>query len=170
MYTYLLPYLYIVLLSVWIRSITGISFQYVRFIPSAYRGGGATRQWSEFQIFYESKRADYSSAVASAPDHLPGGWVEGPSAAIDNSYTTKFCGENSRNDAFTINFNKLVNMDEYILCTANDASERDPISWTVQGSTDSSNWVTLDIQVNYAVPITRGACTATLRLIPPTGK
>ena len=35
--------------------------------------------------------------------------------------------------------------------TANDEDSRDPVSWTLQGSNDGTNWTTLDSRTNYSV-------------------
>jgi predicted alpha-1,2-mannosidase len=37
---------------------------------------------------------------------------------------------------------------QYTLTSANDVPERDPRSWTLQGSTDGTNWVTVDSRSN----------------------
>jgi hypothetical protein len=40
----------------------------------------------------------------------------------------------------------------YTITSANDAPERDPLSWTLQGSNDGSNWTTIDSRSNQDFP------------------
>ncbi|NIP92378.1 MAG: hypothetical protein GWO24_02425, partial [Akkermansiaceae bacterium] len=42
-----------------------------------------------------------------------------------------------------------VTIDSYAFATANDAPERDPITWSFQGSGDGVNWTTLDVRNNH---------------------
>lgn len=48
--------------------------------------------------------------------------------------------------------------------TANDEISRDPVSWTIQGSNDDINWITLDTQTNYNVSTTRNVQVGTFTL------
>lgn len=48
--------------------------------------------------------------------------------------------------------------------TANDETSRDPISWTIQGSNDGTNWTSLDTQSNYSVTTTRKSTVGTFTL------
>jgi hypothetical protein len=40
----------------------------------------------------------------------------------------------------------------YNLCTANDSSERDPVSWRLESSLDGFSWKTVEEQVNFTPP------------------
>jgi hypothetical protein len=40
----------------------------------------------------------------------------------------------------------------YTITSANDAPERDPLNWTLQGSNNGSNWTTIDTRTNQDFP------------------
>ena len=40
----------------------------------------------------------------------------------------------------------------YTITSANDFPERDPLSWSLQGSNDGSNWTTIDSRTNQDFP------------------
>jgi hypothetical protein len=40
----------------------------------------------------------------------------------------------------------------YTIASANDAPERDPLSWTLQGSTNGTTWTTIDTRTNEDFP------------------
>lgn len=80
---------------------------------------------------------------------------EQPPAAIDNNYYTKYLNFDKLNTGVVISgANGAVPVTRMILATANDASERDPASYTLEGSFDGITWA----------PISSGA------LALPTGR
>ena len=62
-------------------------------------------------------------------------------------------------------------VDGYRWATANDADERDPVGWRVDGSHDGVNWITLDEHSNYPTPTARNAYLSDFALgaHPPFG-
>lgn len=72
---------------------------------------------------------------------------------IDNSTATKWFLYNP--DDFssfpiqaTFKFNTASVVAQYTITSANDAAERDPKNWTLQGSNDSTAWTILDTRTN----------------------
>lgn len=56
-----------------------------------------------------------------------------------------------------INFASAQKVTHYNWATGNDAVERDPAAWRLQGSYDGVNWVDLDVRTGYVATGTRNA-------------
>jgi hypothetical protein len=87
--------------------------------------------------------------TSSPPEELP--------QLIDNDVNTKWLSYSyiTSKPVLMWDFGSTVTVDSYRWATANDATDRDPISWTVEGSTDGISWVMLDSVNNFATPIAR---------------
>jgi hypothetical protein len=76
---------------------------------------------------------------------------EGNTNLIDNNVNTKY---------LTVHASAWVQyqspsaaiVTSYTLTSANDAAERDPLSWTLQGSNNGSSWTTIDSRSNEDFP------------------
>lgn len=74
---------------------------------------------------------------------------ENSSKLIDNNIDTKFfTGGYEPGLWMQVQFNDPVAVAVYTITSGNDAHERDPKSWELQGSNDGTNWTDLDIQTN----------------------
>lgn len=76
---------------------------------------------------------------------------EGSKKLIDNNTTTKvFLGNvgTALNWTFAYQEPQLIN--GYSMTSGNDAPERDPKRWTVEGSVDGENWTVIDERVDQA--------------------
>ncbi|MBN1412450.1 MAG: hypothetical protein JW969_16505, partial [Spirochaetales bacterium] len=62
---------------------------------------------------------------------------------IDNSSSTKYLTFHA-SGWVQLSQTSLSVVTQYTITSANDAAERDPYTWTLQGSTNGSSWVTLD--------------------------
>jgi uncharacterized protein YjdB/beta-glucanase (GH16 family) len=77
-------------------------------------------------------------------------WDDSPAAErfptlIDNNVNTKYLTfHNAGWVQFQAPSSYIVN--RYTITSANDAPERDPLNWTLQGSTNGSTWVTMNTQ------------------------
>jgi hypothetical protein len=70
---------------------------------------------------------------------------ENSSKLVDNNFTTKFLAFNYQSDFYVqLSFPSKVKLDAYTLTSGNDAPERDPKDWNLQGSNDGTNWTTID--------------------------
>ncbi|MBY0401919.1 hypothetical protein K2X89_16620, partial [Myxococcota bacterium] len=60
-----------------------------------------------------------------------------------------------------------VEIDAYTITTANDASERDPVRWTLEASLDGVNWDILDNKTaaDYATPTARSTSTPSIPIV-----
>lgn len=85
---------------------------------------------------------------ANVTDHPAG---EAPRHMIDNNGNTKFLIFNFNNYKPVIMIFEPTDpavVDQYILAAANDAPDRDPREWTIEGSDDMGTWVVLDTRSN----------------------
>ncbi|MGB0145284.1 MAG: discoidin domain-containing protein, partial [Akkermansiaceae bacterium] len=106
-------------------------------------------QIGEFQLLFGGMRLDGATAFSPGANS-PGG--EGPGQANDNSPNTKWLDFRRTDATLVLDFGESVEVDSYRLATANDSSERDPMSWRVEGSFDGSEWFILDEQIQAPVP------------------
>jgi len=70
---------------------------------------------------------------------------EGSNKLVDNDINTKYLFfDYAANDWFQISFTEPTAIGAYNFTSANDASSRDPKTWTLEGSDDGVNWTVLD--------------------------
>ena len=117
------------------------SFQYYRFTPVKLRNGAAANsvQMSELQLFLGATQRT-GAQVSNPGGNNPGN--EGPNNLVDNNTNTKWLDFN-RNPVI-LNYGTPVVVDSYRWATANDANERDPIRWLLEGSNDGTSWTLMD--------------------------
>jgi hypothetical protein len=74
--------------------------------------------------------------------------AETPPNVVDNTTDTKWLAFDGAGTFLDIRFkqNGRSAVNEYTITSANDFEERDPYSWTLQGSNDGNNFTTLDTQ------------------------
>ena len=89
---------------------------------------------------------------------------ETPDLSVDGSLSTKWLDFNQ--GALVFDFGSARRVDGYRWATANDATERDPVQWRLEGSDDQLNWVLVDDRVgeDYPTPVSRFTYTPTLDL------
>jgi hypothetical protein len=74
---------------------------------------------------------------------------ENSSKLIDNNIDTKFfTGDYKQGFWLQLQFNEAVAVSVYTITSGNDAHERDPKSWELQGSADGMGWTNLDTQTD----------------------
>ncbi len=110
-------------------------------------------QFAEIEFLYNGTRVNYTGATATNPGGAnPAG--EEPDKGIDNNTATKFLDYSGNGGAFgsviswklVVDFSTPRTVDAFRFCTANDVDGRDPVRWTMEGSTDNVNWRTLNTQ------------------------
>lgn len=150
-----------------IRSVAGGSstYQYVRFTVTSLRPG--TRQGlvqiSEFQ-FYNSGLPISEIPLVSNPggSNAPDAG-EGVNMLVDSNWGSKWLDAN--NQPVIFDFGAPVTFDGYEFITGNDAPERDPVSWTLEGSNDQQNWTLVEnVNFTYPTPIPRVISTQPIPL------
>lgn len=132
------------------------TFRYFRFVPTKTRdnpGVANSIQISEFQFL----RHDIPISVTGVSVANPGGNNpngETPGNLLDGNLSSKWLDFNKSPLLFT--FPAPVTVDAYRFTTANDAEERDPSNWKLEGSLDGTNWTLLDDIDSYSATTTRG--------------
>lgn len=142
-----------------LANLNSVSYRYYRFAPQKLRNDNQNIiQIAELIILLNNQRVDYSLAKAINLDPNNNLIFDNPKdlsplQGIDNNIYTKWL--DLHKGSLIIDFGKDTEMNKYSFVTANDAPERDPISWIFYGSKDFYNWETLDIKENFATPIER---------------
>lgn len=159
-------------------SIPGVGYRFVRWTVTGRRAPTATFGNAVQIADFELTRAGASLAWATGTSASnpggsnPGG--EGPPNLVDADAATKVLDFNfsssstslTGSSVFMVTMPASREFDGYRFRTANDAPERDPVSWTLEGSEDGSTWKRLAQQTNVAVPTARGAWTTTFASAP----
>ena len=121
-----------------------------RFIPVRARSGN-TVQIAELVFYFQGSQIDLPGAVAR---RLPGG--DGPeeedaSFAVDGRRATKFL--DFRGIGFEVTLQSARQVDAVAYVTANDAPERDPVAFMLEGLSDS--WRPLAAPAGLSPPTAR---------------
>ena len=141
--------------------ITGFAFRYFRWTITANRTVGSSvstlTQASEFRIRNGAADVSMASATIAATTIVESGGT--PIAnLIDGNTATKMISINETLPrSVTINMGSLIACTGYRWFTADDASSRDPVSWTLEGSVDNITYILLDTKTSFAVTTTRQA-------------
>jgi len=138
-----------------LRSVT---FRYYRLRPTGLRSGQANSvQLSEVRFKNDAAFVSFSNAVAINP----GGsnpYGMGPAMGIDGKVQTKWLDK--QKGPLVIDFGTGTQASHFRFTTANDAEERDPVTWSIEGSNDTADWTVLqDQSIAYSTPTARGATT-----------
>ncbi|GAA4051637.1 hypothetical protein GCM10022409_43150 [Hymenobacter glaciei] len=86
--------------------------------------------------------------ITSRGENLPN---EGKAQAFDLNNGTKWLDFNATS-YLQIQYQNAAAFNQYVLVSGNDSPERDPTTWTVQGSNDGSKWTVLDSQSGQSWP------------------
>lgn len=95
---------------------------------------------------------DITDLGGSITAQFPIAGAESVEKLIDNDPGTKYLGVNASGGWVQYQTASAYVVNQYTLTSANDAEERDPLSWTLQGSNDGSSWATLDSRANENFP------------------
>lgn len=137
------------------------TYPYFRFTQTQLRAPANSIQLSEFQFIKSGAPLSLTGVTVTNPGgNSPGG--EPPSALIDGSTGTKWLDFNKQAVVFQFPDGgdgdtdpDPVTIDSYNFATANDATERDPVSWTFEGSLDGVNWDIIDLRTNFPTTTAR---------------
>ena len=139
-------------------------YRFYRFTATELRDGATANsvQLAELALYSGANRL-HAIAVANPGGNNPVG--EGPQQADDALVATKWLDFNK--GMLVYDYGTNVEIDGYSLTTANDAVERDPIRWRLEGSEDGALWQLLDDQTgaDYPTPLARQTASP---LIPIT--
>ena len=133
-------------------------YRYIKWYISANRSSPNVTQMSEFEICDNSwtkmARPSWTSITADKAWHS-WEWID---KLIDGSTSTKYCTPNNPPITITIDLWTTVDFstyNKYKRYTANDAYQRDPISWTISVSNDGSNWTEVSSVSNASITTSR---------------
>lgn len=153
--------------SLVVRTVAGgsVTFRYVRFTPTKLRDDNAANsiQLSEFQILDGATALTPVAATNPGGDN-PGGGGEGPDKAIDGNFGSKWLDFNKR--SLVVDLGASVSFDNYAFVTGNDAPERDPMRWILEGSNDGSTWTLIEnfSDLDFPLPSARSALSQDIPL------
>ncbi|NNM31115.1 MAG: hypothetical protein HKO57_16475, partial [Akkermansiaceae bacterium] len=159
-----------------IRSVeqSAAMFRYYRFSPVRLRealpkvGGANSIQMGEFEFF--NGISEVSPVGATDDGNSPP--AEGPGNLIDGDFGSKWL--NFGKGPVIFDMGSPAEIDGYSFTTGNDAPERDPIAWILEGSDDQACWITIDnvsevqgspgVEFNFLPPLGRGLDTQVIPL------
>ena len=132
----------------------GAGVRYVRFTVAQTRTAGQAPAMSELQLMLKGEIAAYPADVLiyATSSNGPTG---GPDRLIDANTVTKWLASAANGQYVRIDLRRPMAVDGYRWYTANDAAERDPVSWKVEVSTDNATWFTVDERSGETVTATR---------------
>jgi len=141
-------------------------YRYFKFLPQAMRSATPdAMQYSEFELtdgtsYYSPSSASqlYRADDTDGDDYVANQRV---AASIDGSTSTKLYNGGWASKYYLYDmgasFNTVLTGWRYI--TGDDVDGRDPVSWTLLGSTNNSDWVLLDQRVNETITTSRSTAT-----------
>lgn len=132
------------------------TYQYYMFRQTKLRNDATANsiQLSEFQLKLAGGNLDLNPVIVTNPGgNNPVSGNENPDKVKDGFTTTKWLDFNKKELVFT--FPAPTTIDGYNFATANDGTERDPVSWIFYGSTNGTDWIPLDMRNDVAVTTTR---------------
>ena len=129
-----------------------ISVRYIRVSPQVMKNGVAKPyQLSRFDLMAAGEilaYADGTTAYGEINNRTDG---EGTHRILDGSVNTKYFSDTTVVNPFVIVLPSEMMIDGYTWYTANDASARDMVSWTVEVSTDNVSWMQVDSRENQTI-------------------
>ncbi len=132
----------------------GAGVRYVRLAVTLTRTANQPPAISEFQLLrdgvYVPCPADTVATVSSS-----NGPTGGADRLIDNNTVSKWLANASSGQALRIDLRRPMAINGYRWYTANDAPERDPVSWTIEISADAATWYTADTRVSQPITSVR---------------
>ncbi len=139
------------------------TFRYYRFVPVKLRNDGAANsiQLSEFELYNGATRLSILEATNPGGNNPAN---EQPPRAIDGNTSTKWLDFNRM--PLILDFGTARTIDGYRFATANDATERDPVRWRLEGGNNTASWTVLDDRTatDFPTPTARFSFIATLDL------
>lgn len=139
-----------------------VEYRYYRFTPTQLRvSNDCCVQLAEFEFLLDGVKVGTPS-VSNPGGSNPNG--ETPDLAVDGSLTTKWLDFNQ--GPLVFDFGSATTVNGYRWSTANDATERDPVRWILEGSDDETNWDLVDERLdgNFPTPSARFTSTPVLEL------
>ncbi|MWC30716.1 basic secretory protein-like protein [Paenibacillus sp. MMS18-CY102] len=107
---------------------------------------GSILQLAEIELFDGASKsyAPLTPTITASAENAPN---EGVAKLYDGTSTTKWLAAQA-SGYVRFDFAQTIALDGYAITSANDASERDPKSWTLQASNDGVSWTAIDSRSN----------------------
>jgi hypothetical protein len=143
-------------------------FMYIRFVTVKVRRDKGVMQIAD--IKFRENGQDIKIVTASSSTNYPGN--ESPKHAIDKNCKTKFLDKggykkDKYKNALILQLDGKRAVDEMMIVTANDAKDRDPVQFIVEGSNDKRSWTNIyKSKSNENIPTRRFADTEWFELVP----
>lgn len=121
-------------------------------------------RWNQGLTQGTATNALLQGQFATPVTYATGSGSEGPDKLFDNSTSTKWClTGNTPNPTNASTYrvivmrltNTISEIVSYNLCTANDVPDRDPTQWTLEASTNGSDWAEVDARSGIVPPTDR---------------
>jgi len=147
-----------VMTSVILRAVQGGSatFRYIRFTPTALRGGPQTDAIQLSEIAFVSGVTEIPPIAVTNPggSNPPD---QDPSKVADFNVGTKWLDYNK--SPLIFDFGAPITFDKYAFATGDDAPARDPVRWIIEGSDDQSTWTLIEnvTAFDYNTPLLRNS-------------
>jgi hypothetical protein len=142
--------------------------RYIRWIMTQTKGpdtvGFGAIQASELVLLYMGSTVSWNqSATASNPDGTTTN-SEKAYNLLDSNPITKWCDNTFGTTSYGTSSVYIDNItpilfDSYYYVTANDAQNRDPITWTLAVSNDNYTWKVIDTQISVGITSSRYTST-----------
>lgn len=131
---------------------SGVDQEHIQFNESSLWIGdetdtGAYQAFGDIQVSFSA--GGLLSAECASGQPSPGS--ETAAASIDGKAATKWCMEHGGRPAVWVgHFAVPTAVSTYAFTSANDLPDRDPRSWTLEGSSDGQSWTMLDARTGEA--------------------
>jgi len=122
------------------------------FLNGLARNGASTGTYTGYLRHFQGiDRTEFGTATANS-QNAPN---EGADRGFDSSRSTKWLGASNAPAWLAYDFkgDEAYVISKYTMTSGNDAAERDPLDWQLQGSNDGgATWTTVDSRTNAATP------------------
>lgn len=135
---------------------------WLRWTITKLKGSTNICQMAELYLYDKdsNKLGWISGTTVNAPSQASYSSSDGPEKIIDGNVNTKFCLLNfniytTSGMSIVIEIPETIDFTSYSYVTANDSSERDPISWKLELSYDNTTWFNLSEVSDASITNTR---------------
>ena len=155
--------------NTWPKYNLAYGYRYIKWHITDIKSMSASMtQISELYLKYNGSNISWGSATITNPGGSNPS-AESPPNLIDGSETNKVLDFNIDQGGGTIFIidagdGNIFNFDSYYYVTGNDTATRDPISWTMEGSNDGTNYTVLHTVTNATITSDRRADTQTFTI------
>lgn len=129
-----------------------LTYKFFRLIVTGVRSSGM--QMSEIRFLLNGSHAEIPDGTLITSTAAPYSSSESVDKLLDGNVNTKYY-TTTVPVTITIEFPEQVNFTGWEWYTANDASGRDPVSFTAEVSSNGNDWTTISSESNYNTPTAR---------------